>query len=183
MRRVMWTGLLGWGCSGEQASDKDSADTGSPTEPWACASDIRVTYAEGGCLGYPDQWDFKVDVAGCAASALFNVWDTSVTLDWDEQHPMTLALEGPDGAYQNWTLGPLPHQTPAEQWQSGVNTVFDCVSHLDALTYGVRLYDDAGDQVTCMLWGHDPALVLSGGVSAVNSDAASTFSACEVGAF
>jgi hypothetical protein len=44
-----------------------------------------------------------------------------------------------DRAYQNWTLGPLPHQTPAAEWQSGVNTVFDCVSHLDALTYGVCL--------------------------------------------
>ncbi|MEQ1569862.1 MAG: hypothetical protein ABMA64_29785 [Myxococcota bacterium] len=171
-------------CSGGEDEAGPSAETGGEGTPArACEADLRLTYAEGGCFGYPDQWDFKVDTEGCATTATLNSWRTSGAQDWDEQHPFTLQLEGADGAYQNWVAGPLPHASPAADWRSGVNSVFDCTADASTLTYGARLFDGAGALVACTLWGHDPALVQGGGASALNSDPSSDFVSCVVGPF
>lgn len=168
-----------------QTPPTDGDDTDPPvdtdTSAPACLDGIMVTYAEGGCLGYPDQWDFKVDNAGCATSAVLDLWDT-VALDWDEEHVMTLGSEGPDGAWQNWVLGPLPHATAEGEWLAGVNTSFDCYAQADSVTTAARLLDDDGATVACAIWGHDPDAVLSGSVSALHSDPAD-FDGCEIRPF
>jgi hypothetical protein len=170
------------GCAGDK--DESPAPTGETGTPGpTCADGVSITYVEGGCLGYADQWDYKVDVAGCAASATLDSWETSGALAWDESHPMTLTLEGQDGAYQNWALGPLPHQTAQQDWQAGVNSVFDCYAHASTLTWAARVYDADGAVLACVMWGHDPALVQGGGASAVNTESAAAYADCEIRAY
>lgn len=159
-------------------------DTTVPPETTrACADTISLTAVEGGCLGYADQWDFKADIMGCATTAVVNMWDTAGASGWDEQHQMFVQVEGPEGTYQSWALGPLPQDTPQESWQTGKNSVFDCVEHASALTFAVRMYDGNGALTDCWLWGNDPAAVLGGSVTAVNSDPASAFASCEPQSF
>jgi hypothetical protein len=156
------------------------ADTDIETPP--CVDAILVTYAEGGCLGYPDQWEFKVDNAGCATSAVLALWDT-VALDWDEEHPLTIGSEAPNGEdWQNWILGPLPHATPEGEWAAGVNTSFDCVGQAESVTTATRLFDGNGAVVACAIWGHDPAAVVSGAASFLHTSAAD-YAGCDVRVF
>jgi hypothetical protein len=159
----------------------DDTDEPTDTDPPECESELRITHAEGGCFGYPDQWDFKVDNAGCAVSARVAMWDT-VALDWDEEHPMALGSEGPDRIWQNWTLYALPHATPRDGWQAGVNTSFDCDAQSASVTLAARLLDADGATVACAIWGHDPDAVLSGDASAVNATAAD-YAGCQVQPF
>ena len=61
--------ILAVGCgANDGTSADDPQDTDLPTdtdiETPSCVYAVMVTYAEGGCLGYPDQWEFKVDNAG-----------------------------------------------------------------------------------------------------------------------
>ncbi len=161
-------------------TDTDSVTTDTDTDTTAPPeTTIALTSVEGGCLGYADQWDFKADIMGCATTAVVNMWGTAGGSGWDEQHAMFVQVEGPEGAYQSWALGPLPQGTSQESWQSGANSVFDCVEHASALTFAVRMYDGNGALMDCWLWGDDPAAVLGGSVTSLNSDPASAFASCE----
>ena len=171
-------------CAGDGTkppTDDTALSTDTSASVAECAADIRITHAEGGCFGYADQWDFKVDVAGCADTAVLDLWDT-VALDWDEEHELVIGSEGPERIWQNWILGPLPHATPRDQWQPGVNTAFDCYLQSSNVTVAARLFDTDGVQVACAIWGHDPDAVLSGTASAVHVDP-SALAGCEIASF
>jgi hypothetical protein len=170
-------------CTGDGPLPTDEtglpADTSTPGAE--CAEEVHVTYAEGGCFGYPDQWDFKVDVEGCAETAVLDLWDT-VALDWDEEHSLAVGAVGPDRIWQNWILGPLPHATPRDQWQAGANTAFDCYAQSSNITFAARLFDADGAQMACSIWGHDPDAVLAGAASTLHVDPAAVAD-CQVEPF
>lgn len=162
-----------------------TGDTAIPTdtaaELLACEGDVFITHGEGGCFGSDYEWEFKADVAGCAQTALLNIWRTEGE-PWDEQHELSLLAEGPDSVWQAW-YGLLTHQAPEGSWVPGASTVFDCQLDTGKVTFAVRLLDSTGAMRSCAVWGHDPSLVIAGGASAIHSDAPASFAACEAQPF
>lgn len=179
MRPTLALATLLAACGPYPASGADTARTSS-TVPPACQAEVFLTHGEGGCLGSDTAYDFKADLAGCAGTAAVNLWRTDGT-PWDEQHPMSLSAEGADGVWQAWIGGPLAHATAA--WVPGESTAFDCQADAGKVTMAVRVLDANGVLRDCGVWGHDPASIVAGNGSTLNSDPPDGFATCQIEAW
>ena len=135
------TGETGW------TGAEDSGEVVSAT-PLALDEDTL----EWGCNSVNTAWTYAVRTTGWADGATLDIYGET----WSEQHAMLLMDISPAGAWDQYQSGPLPQGTPQEEWQTTVNSAFDCTLDASTLTFIVRARDRVGNLADCVMWGADP---------------------------
>lgn len=151
-------------CSGDTTkTDSETTETGH-TGSTGCettySGPVLVDTAEVSCSGT----DVTIDVQtmGWTSSGRLHQRDNGDTPYWSDNHPIASYAFDECGAYDKLDVTLTTGATTAA-WQEGTSTVFTCDGHYtqNVMSYGVAVWDFDGAFADCMVWGRDPAEIVS----------------------
>jgi len=169
--------LFAVGCSGDDTTPKDSADTaGATTGDDDDTNTIPNMFDDatlgGGvvCSGDNSEVTFDFDFLGDAAEGMLDEADTynapSTYGNWNDYHTLDASGFTDDGGYTELSAT-IATGAGLSDWASGVSTLFTCEDHYEydnpaVMTYIARAYDLNGALADCVAWGEDPEGFIAG---------------------
>jgi hypothetical protein len=162
-------------CEAPYQSDGSVLDSGSPANTGTTTDTGATSMSSASFTSWSDScsyllWSFDLATTGSVTGyGLLNIYETKYNFDYEEQHPLSITDFDPYGAWTHLSLT-LSTDIIAGYSVSGVSSSLLCdrVDMFngadDYATRVARIYDDAGALQDCVIWGHDPNLVLSNGM-------------------
>jgi hypothetical protein len=149
-----------------ESPSEPTGDTGSTTTPPTGDTGEPVhglVEASVGCLDVDNiRAEGRAGEAGPVA--VLDLWETGapVGLGWNEEHDL---VPSPDGELVLLLRG-LVDVSVGGWYERNVVSLFECeyqfVDFAGSLTAALRVADPETGEISCLIWGHDPEMVLAG---------------------
>jgi hypothetical protein len=139
-----------------ETSPEPTGDTGEPVE--------GILSASVGCLD-ADHIRAEGTAGASGPVGVLNLWETGAPqgLGWNEEHDLALSADGGDLAL---LARELVDVSVGGWYERNEISLFECeyqfANFAGTLTASLRVADPETGEISCVIWGHDPEMVLAG---------------------